>query len=174
MRFTARLLLFALFCAASGLAAHADTVTHFVITGADGIFSFSLVSSAQPTSSDTTYDQFAVSTASYNGQALANNSVDFYSPAAGGGLYLFNNAADFYLNEYGPSVFSGTPANPVFHNGTFTFTSGSSSVNGVSTSADGDLLTISTASSVPEPSTLALFGTGAIGLAGLTRRLLHS
>ena len=173
MRLTARLVASVLLCAASAVAAHADTLTTFSVTGGDGTFSFSLPSSATPSTSNNNAAGFSLSSATYNGTPVSGDTVYFYTTSGSGGFYLTNPAGTFDLDEYGPQIFSGTTSMPVFTTMTYTLSNGSADGNGIHSAAAGDVLTVTTSvSPVPEPSTLALFGTGILGLAGFGRRAL--
>lgn len=172
MRLLASFLFSALVCSAS-TAAHADTVANFTLTGGDGTFTFSLPGTATPAASNVSYALFNLASATGNGQTAADSTVYFYTQSDLGGLALESSDGTLFLEEYGPTIFSGTTANPVFSNGSFTLSNGFSTINGVSSNASGDLLTVSVlpaASVVPEPSTIALLGTGAVSLAAFARR----
>jgi hypothetical protein len=90
-----------------------------------------------------------------NGASFDFGTVRFFSTISGGGVFTqFGGPGGF-----GPQLFSGTTAAPVFSPGTFSFTD----LRGVPT---GSTLTISAvAAAVPEPATWAMmiFGFGAVG-----------
>lgn len=173
MRFSVRLLASALLSAAALTAnARAETI-HFSLSGSDGTFAFSLPGMATPLISNSYFNEFALASATYNGQILANDTVSFYTPADNGGLYLTTATGSAYFSAFGQQIFSGTPSSPIFTSGTFTLTNGSSLVDGVTHTGSGDVLTVAITpdplSTVPEPASLALFGSGAAGLIGLLR-----
>ena len=175
MRYSVLLLASAFFYALP-LAAPAETI-HFTLTGGDGTLSFSLPSAAVPATASTLYSTFTLPTVTYNGAPVANDTVYFYSPSDGGGLTVLNADSSFILDEFGPTLFSGTPASPTFYSGIFLLSDGSALANRVDLAANGDVLTIAvvpSVSAVPAPSAFARLGTGVLGLAGLARRLLQT
>ena len=90
-----------------------------------------------------------------NGAPHAFPELTFYSQAGAGGIS--SQDSSLVLTNIGPVVFSGATSNPVFTPGAiFNFPA-------------GDTLTISTVSSVPEPSTWLLMMVGLFGI-GITLR----
>ena len=95
-----------------------------------------------------------------NGSSFTFGTVRFFSSIGGGGVFTeFGGPGGF-----GPQLFSGTTATPVFSPGTFSFTD----FRGIAT---GSTLTISAAAvaAVPEPSTWAMLITG-FGIVGFAMR----
>ena len=153
--------------AAAALAAtfaHADTLT-FSSTGTT--FTFALPSSPVPTFF-TPGDGFAVYGVTASGPSGTQTiDVAFYdNPGSfinGGFGYAGFGGLDF---SSGPQVFTGTEAHPTFLTGVF---------NLIDTSTGAQTtLTITGDSTVPEPSSLALLGTGILGLAGAALRKFSS
>jgi hypothetical protein len=137
-------------------------------------------------------------TVTFSTGALTSGSVQMGGTfAAGGSLTISGNGTNGIPSG---TLFTGSFSGPVTwsllslgngtHNytlqGTLTGTAGGVSVNAVTaeltintgtkfftgstTMAGGDTTVVG---SVPEPSTLAMFGTGAVGLLGMLRRKLH-
>jgi hypothetical protein len=133
-----------------GTAARADTLTYNFIASntPEGIVSTSLPASPTPLSFTTGSFQITVPLI-VDGDPLTI-PVDFYTAASGGG------AGGQGVRVEGPTLFTGLTSSPTFLTGTFAF---------------GDFnLTISPQpSAVPEPSSLFLFGSGAL-LSGLLIR----
>ena len=143
--------------------AHADTLNDYfqVTDGATGnVYTFTLPASPTPTgvgSNDFWITDVPVST---NGNAYVNESVYFIQLATGGlGIQI---PGGFFFDE-GPQLFTGTLSNPTFVPGTYTVNADNAPQN----PADNGTVAISP---VPEPSTLALIGTGVLGIAGAVRR----
>ncbi len=94
--------------------------------------------------------------------------LDLFSSAIGGGFNLtyFFPGGPSHVIAQGAQLFSGTTADPTIPPGSFDLPDGKSD----------DLLTITSdaTTSTPEPSTLALFTTGIIGLFFLSNRRRQS
>lgn len=131
--------------------AHADTFT--AINTPYGDITATIASSPTPALFTPTYFEVNSVPVVVDGTTLSE-TVDFYTTAAGGG------AGGSGTIVGGPQLFSGTTADPTFLTGTFPL--------------QGFDLTISnpSVSAVPEPSSLLLLGTGALGLAGVLKRKL--
>lgn len=169
-----RLSLFAIaaFCM-SNLAARADTFTFSV-----GGYTFSLPST--PTSYSTATDSIIFQNVSVtNGSTATLEEVGFEnddpftksSNLVIGRTVDFDNgggySANFPLYADGlttSAIFGGTPENPTFEAGTY----GGSVVYG----PGNGTLVITSSSVTPEPSSIALLGTGLLGFAGVVRKRL--
>jgi len=121
----------------------------------------SFVLDSNPVSTPSSIFSFTVPVANgmQNGAPFDFGTVRFFSSFSGGGVFSeFGSPGGF-----GPQLFSGTTALPVFSPGTYSFTDLFGRPN-------GSTLTISAATvqgAVPEPATWAMmiFGFGAIGIA---------
>jgi hypothetical protein len=158
MRHVVRLALLAIL-AASTFAAHADTFNYsYVGTGFYSSFSFSVPSS--PTLlTDVGANSFVIVEVPIivDGSPL-NAGVGFYD----GEIQV--GGIDYDVNPTGTALFSGNPSTPTLLLGVFSVTQDATRAGGVLTVTD------LTPTSVPEPSTLMLLGTGIIGIAGMARR----
>jgi hypothetical protein len=158
MRLAFRSLTILALLAAPSLAAHADTY-HFTFTSNPGFstdsFSFDLPSTPTPTVySFGAFDIGGVEV-TFDGTTSSEDVVFAGSFLAIGDNYIFSGTAP---------LFTGPGYDPTFILGTFDMFE---DPQGIGTLAVTD---ISNPSTVPEPSTFALFGTGVVGLAGFARR----
>lgn len=137
------------------VAAHADTLMdNFVATNTPfGTITATLPASPTPTSFTATSFEIPSGPVIVDGDTVMVN-VDFFTLAAGGGAQGGGVRID------GPQLFSGPTSSPTFLLGTFPL--------------GGFDLTISQAAAVPEPSSLALLGTGFLGICAVLRRKLIS
>ena len=101
-------------------------------------------------------------TVTFEGNTLSGPITFLNSGGASGGGVTFT----------GPVLFSGPDANPTFNLGTFTLSGNADIGNGGVQPITGTLVISqsSTTPPVPEPNSIALVGTGALGLAGYLRR----
>jgi hypothetical protein len=158
------------------LAARADTIDDFVITGGGNLITFSLpasppgnlrtcpigiITSCLPGSET----DFSVSTLVTFDGVTTLESIDFPTGRFGGGLSLtqirlFSNIGD---------LFTPDAANPTFLIGSF-------NLNAINPSGNPPIIaydltiTPETSAATPEPSSLALLATGALGLIAFTAR----
>ena len=146
--------------ATSTLAAHADTY-HVSFTGTDvDTFSYDIASSPSPVSFDSE-SWTVVNTVLLNGVSEDNIGIVYTN------FGVLDVAAEFYL---GPDIlYTSSESMPTLKLGDFSL---SEFGRGTGTLAVTDLTP--PPSSIPEPSSIALFGTGILGLVGAARRkFLH-
>ena len=152
----------------------------FHVTGHGLVLNFTLPASPVPDSFQVR-DDFALGDVTFteNGVSMTAHDAYFYVKAEDGGFGLddrFGNAIDG-LDFTGPKLFTGTVKHPTFKEGTFRLTDGpacSVSADSVADAAGGkchytlDIAPV--AAATPEPSTLLLLGSGALGAVGWVRR----
>jgi hypothetical protein len=155
-----RFLAIVAFLAASALAARADIVVSIqpVDRSPSFWFRFDAASgTAVPDESITYTSDYAVGR-----QPLYQTAIQFFNTSNGSIDFVYLDQIADELQEYGgPQLYSGPEGSPTFPDGVY-------SVTGLNGQA-GAFLEVTT---VPEPSTFALLGTGVLGVAGTFRRRL--
>ena len=132
------------------------------------VYTFSLPSSPSPW---TTYPTFGVTifnNLSYtvNGTPETGGYVGFYDTSGGGGLAIQDSSLNILDATYGAQVFTGTLNAPTFVPGDYT-------QYDVTGAPVGTLVISADPAPTPEPSSIALLGTGALGLVSVVRRRLN-
>ena len=148
----------------ASVAARASTIDDFTLQSGTTTITFSIPLPASPSANfEGLFTSFEVPIA-VNGTAASPSEEDFDNSTFDPPLDLFVSYAlagqTEVLREDGQQLYTGSESSPTFDLGPFTFTS-------------GDTLTITqvaTPAITPEPSSIALLGTGLLGAAGILRK----
>lgn len=146
-------------CLAGTIPAFADTIDNFTVTYDSTILTFSLPSSPKVDGTINSNIFFIDNVPLLlNGSALTAMSVDFFLARSGGGLEV----EPLYIPTLvAAQLFTGSIDTPTFEIGTFPI---------LPFSPPGTITISEATSSVPEPGSIALFGTGVLCLMGEIRR----
>ena len=155
---------------ATTFTAKADTLD-FTLIGGGNTFTFSLPSNPSP-DSDTLGTQFVLSSILITedpgtpGSIAFSTDLTFSNSSVGGGVAFPLPSIppiSVDLNLSGPQLYTGTEDAPMFSPTTTPL------VLDEAKSGDSFTLDITDASPVPEPSSIAMFGSGLLALAGVAR-----
>ena len=163
-------LLAALVLLASSLAAHADTYQIAITSGSDHI-TFDVPSSpVSPQQTGSGGFELNNLTFDYNGRSMTGD-VAFYPTSTPFPGIEAEIGLNFIATE-GIQVFTGTTEVPTFILNSFTSTNTDGLAGSTATVNITDLMPAPPASVTPEPSSIALLGTGLAGIAGMVRKRL--
>lgn len=150
--------------------AFASTIDSFTVTDGFGtsnptVYTFTLPGSPTPTNfTNNSFTIDGVTVLTNGGNSMVDN-IAFLTQATGGLLIEFATpqGAELFVEDPGSAFFTGSTSAPTFTPGIYL---GENDNN-----PSGDKIQVAI-SAVPEPESLAMLGTGALGLIGVIRRKL--